>query len=98
MFLYVLIFLIFQDDSSQYRLNFADTAEVNSSLCTTYPGLDAYTETHSSSYVTNLVGNYRIGVEVHYLGEVTALHSIQYFNTSFVFSKYINSLFCRYTV
>ena len=77
------------DDSSQHSttLDFANTADVNSSLCTTYPGFDAYTETHSSSSVTNLGGSYRIGVEVHYLDEATALQSIQYFNTSFVFSS-----------
>jgi len=100
MFLYVLIFWIFQDESSQEKtkLEFTNTVEVNSSLCTTYSGFDAYTETHSSSSVTNLDGRYRIGVEVHYSGEVTALQSIQYFNTSFIFSKYIHSLFCRFTV
>ena len=100
LFLYVLIFWIFQDESSQEKieLKFTHTVEVNSSLCTTYPGYDAYTETYSSSSVTTFDGRHMIGVEVHYSGEVTALQSIQYFNTSFIFSKYINSLFCRYTV
>ena len=62
-----------------------------------YSGFDAYTETRSSSSVPNRDGRYRIGVEVHYSGEVTALQSIQYFDTYF-FSKYTNSLFCKYTV
>lgn len=98
-FLYVLIFWILHDNSSQKTsLDVANTAEVNNSLCTTYPGFNAYRQTYSSSSVKGLDGSYRIGVKVHYSGEVTTLRSIQYFNTYFIFSKYIHSLFCRYTV
>lgn len=100
LFLYGLIFWIFQDESSpkQIKLEFTSTVDVNSSLCAAYPGLYAYTETLSGSSVAIEDGSYRIRVEVHYLGEVTALKSSQFFNTLFVFSKYINSLFCTYTV
>ena len=91
-------FLNIQNNSSQTTpLDVTNPVEVNSSLCATYAGCDAYTQTYSTSSVTNVVGSYRIGVVVHYLDEVTTLQSIQYFNTYF-FSKYIHSLFCRYTV
>jgi hypothetical protein len=66
-------------------------------------GFNGYTETkevngavYSSSSVKILNGSYRLGVEVHYMDEVTTLHSIKYFDTYFVFSKYINLLLYRY--
>lgn len=98
LFHHVLIFWIFQDNSPQKNpLDVANTAEKNSFLCKSYPGFYAYTQTYSTSSVKDLDGSYRIGVEVHYSGEVTALQSIQYFDTYFIFSKYIHSLCCRYT-
>ena len=70
-------------------------------MCTS--GFNGYTETkevneevYSSNYVKNLDGSYRLGVEVHYTDEVATLHSIKYFDTYFVFSKYINLLLYRY--
>jgi hypothetical protein len=66
-------------------------------------GFNGYTETkevnedvYSSNSVKNLDGSYWLGVEVHYTGEETALQSIKYFDTYFVFSKYINLLLYRY--
>ena len=66
-------------------------------------GFNGYTETnevnedvYSSNSVKSLDRNYRLGVEVHYTDEVTTLHSIKYFDTYFVFSKYINLLLYRY--
>ena len=63
----------------------------NSSVCRS--GFNGYTETkevneevYSSNYVKNLNGSYRLGVEVHYMDEVTTLHSIKYFVTYFVFN------------
>jgi hypothetical protein len=65
-------------------------------------GFNGYTETnevnedvYSSNSVKSLDRNYRLGVEVHYTDEVTTLHSIKYFDTYFVFSKYINLLLYR---
>ena len=76
-----------EDESSQEKtkLEFTNTVEVDSSPCTD-SRFYTYTETRSSSSVTNRDGSYRIGVEVHYSDEVTTLHSIQYFDTSFIFS------------
>ena len=71
-------------------------------MCTSLSGFNGYTETkevnedvYSSNYVKNLDGSYRLGVEVHYMDEATTLHSIKYFDTYFVFSKYINLLLYR---
>ena len=77
-----------QDESSQAKtkLKFINTVEVKSSPCTDDSRFYTYTETRSSSNVANPDGRYRIGVEVHYSNEVTALQSIQYFDTSFIFN------------
>jgi hypothetical protein len=71
-------------------------------VCTS-SGFNGYTETkevngdvYSRNSVQGLVGSYRLGVEVHYMDEVVTLHSIKYFGTYFVFSKYINLLLYRY--
>jgi hypothetical protein len=66
-------------------------------------GFNGFTETkevnedvYSINSVKNLDGSYRLGVEVHYMDEVTTLRSIKYFDTYFVFSKYIDLLLYRY--
>jgi hypothetical protein len=71
-------------------------------VCTSLSGFSGYTETkevnedvYSSNSDKGLDGSYRLGVEVHYTDEVTTLHSIKYFDTYFVFSKYINLLLYR---
>ena len=80
-------------DSASTRIDISGTnnAAENSSVCTS--GFNGYTETkdknedvYSSNYVKNLDGSYRLGVEVHYMDEVTTLHSIKYFDTYFVFN------------
>ena len=80
-----------------------NNAAENSSVCTSLSGFNGYTETnevnedvYSSNSVKGLDGSYTIGVEVHYMDEVTTLHSIKYFGTYFVFSKYIDLLLYRY--
>ena len=82
-------------DSASKKIDISGTnnAVENSSVCTSLSGFNGYTETkevngevYSSNYSKNLDGSYRLGVEVHYTGEVTTLHSIKYFDTYFVFN------------
>ena len=78
--------------SNKFDISGTHNAEENGSVCTS-SGFNEYTETkevnkdvYSSNYVQGLDGSYMLGVEVHYTGEVTALHSIKYFDTYFVFN------------
>lgn len=77
-----------------------NNAADNSSECTSFSGFNRYTDINEDVYSSNdvITGSYRLGVEVHYTGEVTTLHSIEYFDTYFVFSKYINLLLYRYSL